>query len=299
MFREKNKVRIGGKFFESNILDLGNLSIHVVIGGQGQVIVLLHGWPGFWKDWEKVMPLLIDGFKVIVPDLRGFGLSSRPNSPSEYTLDHYARDVLEVLDELGIGEAIFCGFDIGSTVSAYFARRYRDRVSGLILLNPSYPGLGMKRLELKYAVESWYQYFHLLELAERLVGYNRDTVKIYLSHFYRHWAFRQEAFTEEDIEEYVDIFYMYGLRGGFNWYRARMATRYGDWLGGPLDVKCLILWSDRDPVFPLEWSDGVLKYFPNARLEVIKDCGHFVPREAPHELEQHIRRFANELGTVD
>ncbi|MEM0440417.1 MAG: alpha/beta hydrolase [Candidatus Caldarchaeum sp.] len=260
-----------------------------VAGNGSKYVVFLHGWPGFWKDWEKVMPLLVNDCKMVVPDLRGFGLSDKPETPDRYTLDDYAGDVLSILSTLNIDRVVLSGFDVGSSVAAYFAKNHPNKVSKLILINPSYPSLGRKRLELEHAAENWYQFFHVLDLAEKLVGYNRDTVKIYLTHFYRHWSYRQDAFTEKDIEEYVDIYYKHGLKGGFNWYRARMKTRYGDWLKGPVTTLGVIVWSDRDPIFPLEWSHGAKDYFPNSELVTIRECGHFVPREAPSELASIIR----------
>jgi len=269
----------------------GEVNLHTLVGGEGEALFLLHGWPGYWKDWEKVIPLLITNFMLVVPDLRGFGLSDKPRSPELYTLEHYLADMVATMDEFGLKKAFFAGFDVGSSVAAYFASRHPDRVSGLILMNPSYPGLGRKRLEPDHAAEGWYQFFHLTELAETLVGYNRDTVKIYLRHFYDRWSFRKTAFSERDIEEYVDTYFKYGLGGGFNWYRARAKTRYSDWLGRKVEVNTLVIWSDRDPIFPLEWSKGVREYFPNSEIVYIRDCGHFIPRESPEETAYYIKRF--------
>lgn len=263
----------------------GDVRLHAVASGSGRTLVLLHGWPGFWKDWEKVMEPLSARFRVVLPDLRGFGLSDKPEPVEEYSLSRYAEDLEALMAKLGVESVVLGGFDVGAIVSAYFARQRPELVESLVLLNPSYPGLGAKRLQPEQAKESWYQYFHLLELAERLVGYNRDTIRIYVSHFFRHWSHVKEAFTDEDIEEYVEVFHRHGaLRGGFNWYRARVATRYGDWLGGPVTQRTLIVWSDRDPIFPLEWSEGARTYFPNSELVVLKECGHFIPRERPKEL---------------
>ncbi len=282
---------IDGKRFNELWLEANGIRMHVVTGGSGWPLILLHGWPGYWKDWEKTMASLSEEFKVVVPDLRGFGLSDKPESPDDYTLKHYADDLESLICSFGIDRVVIAGYDLGSVLASYFAFHKRERVSGLVLLNPSYPGLGRRRLEEKYAPESWYQYFHLLDLAEKLVGYNRETTKIYLMHFYKHWSYKADAFSQEDIEDYVDVYYRFGLRGGFNWYRARFRTRYGDWLGGRVQVPTMILWSDRDPVFPLEWSNQVKEYFPNSELIIINECGHFIPREKPDEFVYYVKEF--------
>jgi pimeloyl-ACP methyl ester carboxylesterase len=274
----------------------GSVRLHALVSGEGKALILLHGWPGFWKDWERVLEPLSSSAMLVLPDLRGFGLSDKPGSVEDYSLDKYAGDLEALMEAMGLRKAVIGGFDVGAIVSAYFARHRPELVEGLVLMNPSYPGLGAKRLQLEQAKESWYQYFHLLEMAERLVGYNRDTVKIYLSHYFRHWSYVEDAFTEDDIEVYVDIFYRLGaLRGGFNWYRSRITTRYGDWLGGPVPHRTLIVWSDRDPIFPLEWSEGAKAYFPTSELRVLKECGHFIPRERPQELAALISDFLKRL----
>ncbi len=274
----------------------GDVRLHAVVSGTGEALILLHGWPGFWRDWEKVVEPLSASAMLVLPDLRGFGFSDKPDRIEDYSLDRYAGDLEALMGAMGLSKAVIGGFDVGAIVSAYFARHRPELVKGLVLLNPSYPGLGAKRLQLEQAKESWYQYFHLLDLAERLVGYNRETVKIYLSHFYRHWSYVKDAFTEDDIEAYVDVFHRLGaLRGGFNWYRSRIATRYGNWLGGPVQHRTLIVWSDRDPIFPLEWSEGAREHFPNSELRVLRECGHFIPRERPRELADLISDFLKRL----
>jgi pimeloyl-ACP methyl ester carboxylesterase len=274
----------------------GDVRLHAVVSGAGKALILLHGWPGFWKDWERVMEPLSSSAMLVLPDLRGFGLSDKPGRVEDYSLDKYASDLEALMEAMGLRKAVIGGFNVGAIVSAYFARHKPELVEGLILLNPTYPNLGAKRLEPEQAKESWYQFFHLLEVAEKLVGYNRDTVRIYLSHFYDHWSYVKDAFTQDDIEVYVDIFSRPGaLRGGFNWYRSRIADRFRDWLGGPVPHRTLIVWSDRDPIFPLEWSEGAKAYFPNSELRVLRECGHFIPRERPRELAALISDFLKRL----
>ncbi|BCJ87990.1 alpha/beta hydrolase [Effusibacillus dendaii] len=199
--------------------------------GNGATVLLLHGWPGFSYDWRRIIPELSQSFRVIAPDFRGFGNSDKPNGdPAEfYTPQVLAKDLIALLDHLKIGPVIIVAHDIGSTVAQVMAREYPDRVQSLLLLNPPYPGIGDRRFLPSAQKEFWYQNFHNLPIAEQLVGYNRATVKIYLTYFYNHWTGRKDALREEELEVIID---MYAKPDAFAksiyYYRARAGARKGE-----------------------------------------------------------------------
>ncbi len=93
-------------------LAVNGATIHVAQCGRGLPLVLLHGWPEFWLTWEPVMAPLAGRFQVIAPDLRGFGDSDKPAGP--FGPRDQARDVLAMLDALGLGRAGLVGHDIGA-----------------------------------------------------------------------------------------------------------------------------------------------------------------------------------------
>ena len=93
--------------------------MHYVIGGQGDPVVLLHGWPQTWYEWHKVMPALAKNYTVIVPDLRGLGDSSKP--ASGYDGNTTAEDIHQLVTQLGFNDIFLVGHDLGAFVSYSYA----------------------------------------------------------------------------------------------------------------------------------------------------------------------------------
>lgn len=275
---------------------VGGVRLHYIRQGQGDAVVLLHGWPGFWYDWRRLIPRLAGQADVIAPDLRGFGRSDIPDLPPEegYNPVVMAGDVLALLDHLGIDRAVVVGHDIGATVAQAMARGVPERVRALALFNPPYLGIGPRRFEYPAQQEMWYQHLHVKPWAQDLVGYNRDTVRIYLSHFYDHWMGRKDALRPKEFEWIVDALARPGVvEGGFNYYRARMVAHAGEAKVDPkdfaIDRPTVVRWGDRDPVIPIEWSDRLSEFFPRSTMEPLPGVGHFVPFEAPDEAASAIR----------
>lgn len=274
----------------------GGVGIHHVRMGEGPAVILLHGWPGFWYDWRRVLPAIASDADAIAPDLRGFGGSEAPNLPPEegYNPVVMAGDVVSLMDRLGIGSAVVAAHDVGATVAQAMARGAPERVSALVLLNPPYLGIGGRRFEYRFQREAWYQHFHVKPWSHELVGYNRDTVRIYLAHFYDHWLGRKDSLRAAEFEAIVDVYSRPGrVEGGFNYYRARMIQRAGESEADPADFRIetptAVLWGELDPIIPPEFSDRLKEFFPSSSLKLLPGVGHFVPFEAPDEVAAAIR----------
>lgn len=145
-------------------LGIDGVRIHYVKNGHGPTLILLHGWPGFWYDWRRIIPRLSKEAQVIAPDFRGFGDSDKPDKPpiESYTPEVFAGDVISLLDRLGVGEVVIAAYDLGVAVARVLAHANPSRVRALTLFNPPYPGIGMRRFEPSAQRELWYQHFHNL-----------------------------------------------------------------------------------------------------------------------------------------
>jgi pimeloyl-ACP methyl ester carboxylesterase len=265
--------------------------------GHGPPVVLLHGWPGGRSDYREVVPLLADAADVVVPDLRGFGESDRHPVPPEegYAGDAQARSVLGLLDELDLGPVVLAGYDIGSRIAQVIAASSPERVRAMVL-TPPMPGAGERLLAPDTIREFWYQNFHRLELAERLLDGDRDAVRTYLQHFWTHWSGPSYVPADADLDRLADS---YGQPGAFTasvaWYRvgpgilvrglAEQAPAAADRLAVPTSV----LWPAHDPLFPAEWGDRLDEFFADVTLTPVPDSGHFVPLEAPEAVASAIR----------
>jgi pimeloyl-ACP methyl ester carboxylesterase len=264
--------------------------------GSGPGVVLLHGWPGDHADYRRVVPLLGGHADVVAPDLRGFGESDRHARPpaEAYSAAAQARSVAGLIEELGLAPAVIAGYDVGSRVAQTIARGRPDLVRELVI-SPPLPGAGERVLTEAAQREFWYQPFHRLPLVEQLIDGDASAVRAYLSHFWSHWS--GPAFDQPD----ADLDRLVGLYGGpgalaasVAWYRAgsgTVATSLRELTADPperIASPTSVLWPERDPLFPLEWSDRIADHFADAALIEIEGVGHFVPLEAPEAVASAI-----------
>src|SRR3954468_15870197 len=131
--------------------------------GEGPPVVLLHGWPGSRTDYRSVLPLLADVADLVAPDLRGFGeADTHLVAPDQgYSGAAQARSVTGLMDELGLGQVVLAGYDIGSRIAQVIAQQEPHRVRAMVLA-PPLPGTGQRLLDPDVHREFWYQHFHRL-----------------------------------------------------------------------------------------------------------------------------------------
>jgi pimeloyl-ACP methyl ester carboxylesterase len=272
------------------------VQLHYLRAGQGPSVVLLHGWPGFWYDWRRVLPRLAREADVIAPDFRGFGESEKPDLPplEAYTPTIFAQDILTLLNHLNVRRVVVVAHDLGATVAQVLARLAPETIQALVLLNPPYAGVGMRRFEPSVQAELWYQHFHNLPWSDQLIGHHKETIHLYLRHFYTHWLGRQEALDAHEFETIVEMYARPGaMRASILYYRARAARRLQEATLAPetfqIPQPTTVLWGQADPVSRWEWSDRLSEYFTQFSLSFLLGVGHFVPFEAPDEVLKAIQ----------
>lgn len=271
---------------------LTEVTMHFVVAGEGDAVVLLHGWPQTWHAWRRVIPLLAARYRVIAPDLRGLGDTSRP--AEGYHSGAVAADIAElVLRHLGIARFHLVGHDWGGPTAFALASLHPESVRTLTIVDVTIPGIGP---DISQGGRRWHHAFHMTpDLPERLVeGRERD----YLSWFYRAFSWQPDAISSADIDEYLRTYAQPGaMRAGFEYYRsiprnvadnrALMAS------GFRLRMPVLAIGGGRteargradEPALSLrEIADDV-------EVAVIPDSGHFVPEEQPHLLAERLLQF--------
>lgn len=271
------------------------------IAGEGPPLVLLHGWPETAMVWDRVLPLLARGFRVVAPDLRGFGDSMLPNRPA--TLADHVADLAAVLDLIGAPCAGLVGHDVGAQVAQAFALEHPGRVGGLFFFDCPHPGIGRRWVENGHVNEIWYQSFQQLPLAARLAGRDREGVRLYLGHFLSHWAGAPEAMAEL-LEPLTDAYARPGrLEASFGWYRAANALRLAQIDRGAqprprISAPAACLWGARDPIIPPRFAEGIDAYFERITVEFAANAGHFVMWERPTLAAARIAAFFTALGEL-
>jgi pimeloyl-ACP methyl ester carboxylesterase len=287
------------KSFEHATVEANGAKLHVVQAGQGNPILLLHGWPEFWLTWEPVMRRLADRYLAIAPDLRGYGDSDKPSGPFAPS-DHVA-DIVALLDQLEIEVTGVVGHDVGGAAMLPLARKAAHRISGLFFFDFVYPGIGARMGAPDRLKEIWYQSFNQMEFAPALVGATRETCRRYFGHFLRHWTYRKHAF-DDVLEEFIENFLKPGnLEGGFAHYKGthegRIAMMKGEAPKLPsIEVPTCVRWAEHDPVLPYEWTDRLAETFSNLDFAQFPDVGHFPHRENPERAAEEIAGFFGRIG---
>jgi pimeloyl-ACP methyl ester carboxylesterase len=127
---------------ESVFVETNGITLHTVQAGpaDGPLVILLHGFPEFWYGWhEQIRPLAEAGFRVVVPDQRGYNLSDKPDGVERYRIDELSRDVVGLIDAAGREQAAVVGHDWGAAVAWWTALHHADRVSKLVAVNVPHP----------------------------------------------------------------------------------------------------------------------------------------------------------------
>lgn len=281
-----------------DFIETGRLRQHYARTGSGSPLILLHGWPEFCLVWQPVMQRLRPDFDLIAPDLRGFGdtgkVSDGPDPTA--TADAHAEDLNALADALGLDRfGIVCG-DVGAYVMQAYARRYPQRLTGIVSLCTPYAGIGARYGQPSHLIEVWYQYFQQLPFAASVAGASRDACRRYIGYILDHWSGDDPSVFADVMDVYVDNFMKPGnMQGGFDWYLSSGPDRVR-WLEGILpqppriDVRTRMLWGKRDPLVPVAWADRLGEYFGDYSIDFV-DSGHFVHHECPDLVADEVRAF--------
>jgi len=283
---------LGNVTFSHHTAAVNGIQIHYVIGGKGDPLVLLHGWPETWYAWRHVMPALAKNYTVIAPDLRGLGDSSKPITG--YDGKTVAEDIHQLIGKLGFKTIFLVGHDIGTQVAYSYAAAHPTQVKKLAVMELTIPGFAPPgRMPL------WWATFHQTpDIPEALV---EGKEIMYLSWFYHNLANNPAAITQADINEYVSHYSAPGgMRAGFEHYRAfpRDAIQNQNYSKTKLTMPVLALGGGYIPTFGGNITMPTIIYGMKILAQNVQDItvpnsGHFIPEEQPKfVIDQLIKFFA-------
>lgn len=280
--------------FQHAYADLGDVRLHYVTAGRGPAVVLLHGWPQTWYMWRDVMPGLAGRYRVIAPDLRGLGDSSRP--VGGYDKKTLAQDVWRLVhDVLGEDDLFVVGHDWGGPTAFALAAQHRDAVKRLAIFDVPVPGDGTAVM----FANRWHHGLHWeLDFPEALTAGRED---VYLGFFYRNWGGRPDAISPDAEREYLRAYRQPGaMRAGFNLYRATpqdVADNQAFLSEGKLKTPVLCyagaLGRGRGELAIESWR----RVAEDVRGGVVEDCGHWIPEERPQWVVEQLLAFFGEANT--
>lgn len=281
-------------------IEANGARFHVACVGEGRSLLLLHGWPEFWMTWQPVMDRLGDRFRLIAPDLRGFGESDNPSG--SYGPARHAADMAALVEAMGLAPVGIVAYDVGASVAQELARSRPDLVRALFFFNFVYPGIGARFTTPGHLRFVWHTYFNQSDLAPRLLRASPDGVRLYVEHLVTLWAHREDAVEPEFIEALATNMAADGnLEGGFNYYRGAAEERsrieaIGEALS-PISLPTCVRWTEGDRALPVAWADRLPEFFTDLDFASFPDAGHFPHHEQPDRAAAEITGFFDRLDT--
>lgn len=275
--------------FEQMKINVGGVNIHLRKAGQGDPLLLLHGYPQTGYMWHKIAPDLALNHTVIIPDLRGYGLSDKPQTDDQhypYSKRQMAADMVLLMAHFGFDRFAVAGHDRGARVAFRLARDHRDRVSRLAVLDIAPTDSMYKQADMAFG-RAYYHWFFLIQSApfpETLIA---SDPAFFLQHKLGHWGKTEGAITDAAYDEYLRCFSNpETIHASCEDYRAAASIDLihdAEDKDKKLDIPLLALWGDAGFVGQAydvlsEWND-VANHVTGHSVP----SGHFLAEEAPAE----------------
>ncbi len=305
----------------------GDVELAVKVEGEGPLVILMHGWPELGLSWRHQIPALVAaGYRVALPDMRGYGASSKPRETGAYTLDIIADDMRAVADHLGATRWVAVGHDWGAPVAWRCALRFPDAVAAVFGL--SVPHSGPPPAPFFDIIEHLYpdRFFYIRYFQEEGVAeaefegsdWEQSLKRVYYSasgegvgarsgrHVPRDSTMLASVdapppgplgfMSDEELRAYADAFRAGGFRGPLSWYRnfprnAADARAYGD---NVIRQPAGFLAGDREMVLRMlpNQLENLRKMCADLRMEIsLPGAGHWVQQERPAEVNAALVSF--------
>jgi pimeloyl-ACP methyl ester carboxylesterase len=312
-------------------VQVNGVRLRIAEMGKGPLILLVHGWPESWYSWRHQMPALAAaGYRVVAPDMRGYGGSDKPESVESYDIQHVTGDLVELVQALGEQSAIPVGHDWGAIVTWHAMLLHPERFSALISMSVPYSGRGprsiVEMLRAAYADNfNYILYFQEPGVAEREFDADPRGIlsRLYLSpdsprespsvtdpkRAAGGWIPRLGApkglpswLTQQDLDYYVAEFQRAGFRGGISYYRnfQRNWDTTPQLSDAKVSAPVLFIAGDQDVVIrganaqALETS--MKPAVPGLRdVKLIPHTGHWVQQERPVETNAAMLEFLQHI----
>jgi pimeloyl-ACP methyl ester carboxylesterase len=280
--------------YETTYIDTNGIKLHVVMTGpeDGQPVFLLHGFPEFWYGWSKqIEPLAKAGYRVILPDQRGYNLSDKPKGVRAYIIDKLADDILGLMYALGYEKVNLIGHDWGGLVAWALAIWQPKSLHKLGILNAPHPDVitrFLRRGDPEQLRRSWYAFtFQIPWLPEYLLrkdNWRRMVLAL-------RGSGKIHTFTNEEIAEYRKAWSQPGaITAMLNWYRA------GRYIPGLLKetrvkVPTLLIWGMQDTALSHRMARLSVDYCDNGKLVLFEDATHWVQHDEAEAVNQLLIDF--------
>ena len=274
--------------FTGMSMSVGGATQYVRTGGTGPAVLLLHGFGDTGDMWQPLADALVSSHRVIVPDLRGMGLSSHPEAGYEKTSQ--ARDLASILDRLSVDRVTLVTHDIGNMVGYAFAAQFPDRAARWVAMDAPLPGLGTWEKQLLNPLV-WHFNFRGPDVERLVAGRER----ILLDRFYNELSANPSAIDEATRQHYASLYARPGaIHDAFSGQFAAFTQDAVDNRAlfarvGKLRVPVLAIGADHS--YGASMKSELEFVASNVQGAVIKNAGHWIMEEQPQQAVSTITKF--------
>jgi pimeloyl-ACP methyl ester carboxylesterase len=275
---------------KSNYADIGDGLVHYLTAGKGEPLVLLHGIPQTSYEWRYVIPMLSDRFRIVAPDLRGLGDSSR--AANGFDKKTVAADVWKLVhDHLEIDTFFLVGHDWGGPTAFALTCAHQEAVKRLAILDVPIPG---DSLDFSQNGRRWHHpFFRTPHLPEALL---QDREHVYFDWLFDNYGYIPNSVSEADRQEYLRTYRKPGAMSAmFGYYRATAQDAQDNQAflaaNGKLRTPVLALGGDKAFGRGLDVLHSLQRVAENVRGGLVPNCGHWVTEEQPQFIANELRKF--------
>ena len=281
---------------ESVSVETNGVRLHTVQAGpeSGPLVVLLHGFPECWYGWHRQLgPLAKAGYRVVVPDQRGYNLSDKPAGVANYKLDELAADIVGLIDACDRETAAVIGHDWGAAVAWWLGMGYPNRLSRLGIVNVPHPAVFESALRSGWIqrLKSWYFLWFQLPILPELTTQLGDW---WIARRALESSSRPGTFSRTEMDRYRLAWSQPGAATGMvNWYRA--AVRYWQRPVDPqVSTPTLVLWGAGDQFLKVSMARDSVDYCADGELRLVGSATHWILHEEPALVIEELLEFLPE-----
>ncbi|KAI8323517.1 alpha/beta-hydrolase [Martensiomyces pterosporus] len=310
---------------------VNGIRMHYVDEGVGpKTILCIHGFPDLWYGWRFQIPYLVSkGYRVIVPDVRGYGQTDAPSAVEGYTSKGIASDMVALLDVIGVHKVILAGHDWGGMHVWRMAMWYPERVIGAIVYcTPYTPTTAQKpSLELIAKANPNWMYQLYFRSRDSIKALNNE-LPLFLTALFRthneraktsifstttpieertitdvRGIARSSLLSEAELQYYISEYQRHGIEGPTNYYRVHEMTWQEEHDAGFLNTKinlpCMMVTAGKDAALPAEWTKGMEDFIPTLMRDHIENSSHWVLVEQKELANAALGKFLSALETKE
>jgi pimeloyl-ACP methyl ester carboxylesterase len=272
-------------------VDVGGLRMHVAEAGEGEPLLMLHGWPQHWYEWRRQIPVLSRHYRVISPDLRGLGWSEAPRDG--YDKETLASDIVKLLDVLELDRVRLVGHDWGGWCGFIICLRHPERIERFLPLNipPPWGKLDLKTL--RGLPRFWYQWLLASPLGSWVLQNRPEFVRYLISGM----TPTKGTWSEEELDEFIEpLREPDRAHATQQIYRTFLLREFPKLARGAYDsfrltTPTLLLFGEKDFAISKSFLRGYEPFVEDFRLELVPDAGHFLPEERPELVNERALEF--------